>query len=191
MAMDHGLPIPAWSARLVSELDANDQGAMGLMTGISPEQINWRPAAGGWSVGQCLEHLCITNETYLRAIVEALKQQLEHPVEKITPGWLARWFIRSFVEPSPNSKRVRAPRRIVPGLQVSASVLNRFLNSNQAYRELIRCGAAYDVNRTRFWNPLIPGIRFTVGTGFEIISGHERRHLLQAKRVKEAADFPL
>ena len=46
-----------------------------------------------------------------------------------------------------------------------------------------------NVNRIHFWNPFIPGIRFTVGTGLEIIAGHERRHLLQGKRVRTTTNF--
>jgi hypothetical protein len=46
------------------------------------------------------------------------------------------------------------------------------------------------VNRIRFWNPFVLGLRFTVGTGFQIIASHGRRHLLQAERVRDSADFP-
>jgi hypothetical protein len=48
----------------------------------------------------------------------------------------------------------------------------------------------YDVNRIRFRNPFIPVLRFTVGTGLEILSNHQRRHLLQAERVRESLEFP-
>ena len=50
-------------------------------------------------------------------------------------------------------------------------------------RELVARAAGHDVNRLRFRNPFIPLIRFTVGSGFEITSKHEDRHLLQAERV--------
>jgi hypothetical protein len=50
--------------------------------------------------------------------------------------------------------------------------------------------APYNVNRIRFKNPFIPGLRFSVGTGLEVLSAHERRHLLQAERVRALSDFP-
>jgi len=80
--------------------------------------------------------------------------------------------------------------KIVPGERVEPSVLDRFLRSNQAARELVRHALDYDVNRIRFRNPFIPVLRFTVGTGFEIVSRHERRHLLQAERAKRSSGFP-
>jgi len=55
---------------------------------------------------------------------------------------------------------------------------------------LVQDASDYDVNRIRFKNPFVPLLRFTVGTGLEILSKHQDRHLLQAERVKDCADFP-
>jgi hypothetical protein len=183
-------PAPAWSVRLAFELSANDQTAQALAAGLTEGQLNWQPASGSWSVGQCLEHLCRTNAAYLASISAALKEKPDSPVEQITPGWFGRWFIRSFVEPSPNSKRVSAPPKIRPAARVDPAVLNRFLSGNKSCREFIVRTRGKDINRIRFWNPFVPGIRFTVGTGLEIITGHERRHLLQAERVRDSVNFP-
>jgi hypothetical protein len=181
---------PAWSIRLAADLDANDQAARKLVAKLTEEQLNWQPAPGSWSVGQCLEHLCITNEAYLPPISVAVKEKPDSPVEEITPGWFGRWFIRSFIEPLPVTKRAPAPVKIRPTAHVGASVLERFLAGNECCRELMVRARAKNVNRIRFWNPLIPGIRFTVGTGLQIIVGHERRHLLQAERVLHCPSFP-
>src|SRR2546430_4319296 len=42
--------------------------------------------------------------------------------------------------------------------------------------------------RSRFKNPFVRIIRFTVGTGLEVLWRHERRHLLQAERIRAALD---
>ncbi len=181
---------PNWVTRLSFELSANDQNARALAAGLTNEQLNWPPAPGSWSIGQCLEHLCITNEAYLPAISAALEGKPDAPVEEITPGWFGGWFIRNFVEPSPGGKRVPAPSKIKPKVSVDGGVLDRFLASNKSCQELLLRSRSKGVNTIRFWNPLVPGIRFTAGTGLQIISSHERRHLLQAKRVRDAASFP-
>jgi hypothetical protein len=36
----------------------------------------------------------------------------------------------------------------------------------------------------------VPLVRFTVGTGLQIIARHNHRHLLQAERVIDLPDFP-
>src|SRR5215469_8329081 len=137
-----------WSIRLAADLSASDENARELVSGLTEEQLNWQPAPGSWSVGQCLEHLCKVNEIYVPPISAALQAKPDSPVDQIIPGWFGSWFIRTFIDPSPSS------------------------------------------NRVRFWNPFLPGLRFTVGTGFEIIARHERRHLLQAERVLGSTNFP-
>ena len=176
--------------RLISELDTVDRRAKELAKELTPFQLNWKPSQDAWSVGQCLEHLRVTNEVYLPAITASLKARPLRAVQDITPGWFGRWFIRNYIEPSSESKRARAPKKIAPVTRVGPDILDRFLTSNQAARELVGRASDYDVNRIRFKNPFIPMLRFTVGTGLEIVSRHQPRHLLQAERVKHAVDFP-
>jgi len=190
MVASTGIVVPAWATRLITEFRAADERAKALVIGLKLEQLNWQPRPGVWSVGQCLEHLCIGNELYLPAISASLAGKPLATVQEITPGRLSRWFISNYIDPSPRTKRASAPKKIVPAARVKPSVLDRFLSANQAVRELVQSASTYDVNRIRFRNPFIPVIRFTVGTGLEILSGHERRHLLQAERVKGLSGFP-
>ena len=183
-------PPAAWRLRLNTEFDAADQQAKELVMGLSAEQLNWQPQPGAWSVGQCLEHLCAANEIYLPPMSSSLVNRRASAVHEITPGWFGRWFITNYIEPSARSKRARAPKKIVPHVHVELSILDRFLRSNDGIRQLVREASNYDVNHIRFVNPFVPLIRFTVGTGFEILSKHERRHLLQAERVKQDPAFP-
>jgi hypothetical protein len=177
---------PAWAIQLVNELDASDQKAKELVAGLTAEQLNCPPKPGAWSVGQCLEHLAMTDEAYVAPITESLAGQPVRVVPEIRLGWFARWFIRSYVEPSPESKQARAPKKIVPSTQVDFSVLDRFTRSNQAVREVVRNAGAHDVNCIRFKNPFLALVRFTVGAGLQIIVKHERRHLLQAEQAKQS-----
>ena len=179
-----------WAERLVGELDAADERARNLAGQLSAEQLNWQPAPEAWSVGQCLEHLCNTNDVYLLPISKALEGKPKKAVEEITPGWFGRFFLQNFIEPGPKTKKAPAPKKIVPGSRVELSVLQRFMDGNRAMRELIGRASDYDVNGIRFANPFIPLIRFTVGTGLQIVTRHQVRHLLQAERVRGTESFP-
>jgi hypothetical protein len=175
---------------VIDELDTIDRWANDLARGLSAAQLNWKPAEDLWSVGQCLQHLYAVNEVYLPAIAKALDDRPPASVPDITPGWFGRWFIRTYIESSPRGKRARAPRKVAPAQHIDPSVLDLFLRSNQVARDLARRAGAYDVNRVRFRNPFIPLLRFTVGTGLEIVWKHQRRHLLQAERIRQASTFP-
>ena len=181
---------PPWCLRLISEFNAADERAIALAKGLTPDQLAWAPGPGEWGIGQCLEHLCIANDKYLPAIATALTGPPSTVVQEITPGWFGRWFIRNYIEPSATTKRARAPKAITPGTRSDPAILDRFLGSNEKAREVVQRAKTCDVNRIRFRNPFVPLIHFTVGTGFEILSRHQRRHLLQAERVKQAPGFP-
>ena len=181
---------PSWFLRLSSELDAADERATALARTLSPRQLNWTARPGVWSVGQCLEHLCITNEEYVAAMSTSLVDRELAVVQDIKPGWFGRWFIRNYIEPSSKTRRARAPKKTRPRAHIESSILDRFISSNDKARELVHRARNYDVNRIRFRNPFISVVRFTVGTGFEILSKHQRRHLLQAERVRESSEFP-
>jgi hypothetical protein len=176
--------------RLVSELDTADQRAQELPKGLTPRQLIWQPRQDAWSVGQCLEHLRVANEMYLPAIAASLTAR---------PTRCGSAHHTGLVRPVVHSQLYRTIVRIQTGSRSQedcakhpgrSSYSRSFLTSNQAVRELVRRASEYDVNRIRSKNPFIPVLRFTVGKGLEIVSRHQRRHLLQAERVKQAADFP-
>jgi len=172
-----------WVQRLLSEFDSAGRRAQSLAQGLSIVQLNWRPTQDTWSIGQCLQHLLTANEVYLPPLAASLNGQQKSRVQEIIPGWFGRWFIRSYIAPSAQSRRIRAPKKIEPSRHIEAAVVESFLRSNQAALQLVRDASDYDVNRIRFKNPFIPLLRFTVGTGLEIVSKHQDRHLLQAERV--------
>jgi DinB superfamily len=182
--------LPAWAARMLEELDASDRQASAVARELSLEQLNWSPAPGQWSVGQCLDHLLMANQVYLPPMARALDGRPHAPVQEITPGWFGRWFIRTQIDPSTQRRRGRAPGKITPAQHVDPSVLDQFVRSNDTVRDLVGRASAHDVNRIRFVNPFVPLVRFTVGTGLEIVWKHQRRHLLQAERVRRSHGFP-
>jgi hypothetical protein len=178
--------VPSWAARLIDELEASDRRAIAIAGSLTAEELNWRLRPESWSAGQCLDHLRAASDAYLPPIEGALAGRKTSPVEEIEIGWFGRWFIRSYIAPSEQTKRGVSPRKIVPASELDAGILDRFLQSNERIREAIRRASPYDVNHIRFRNPFVPVIRFTVGTGFEILSRHEDRHLLQAEHILAA-----
>ena len=182
--------MPTWPARVIDGLNDADRRASALARGLSVEQLNWRSSPHRWSIGQCLDHLLVSNDVYLGPISRALDGRASSPVDETRPGLVGRLFIRTFIEPSTQRLRGRAPRKIKPAKQVAPDILDRFLRSNDLARALVRRASAYDVNRIRFVNPFVPLLRFNVATGIEVLWRHQHRHLLQAERVRRLEGFP-
>jgi hypothetical protein len=182
--------VPDWTSRIIAELKSADGRAESVAKGLTPTQLNWSAGGGAWGIGQCLDHLRLTNESYLGAISAALEVAPRGKAEEIHLGGFSRWFVRKFIEPNPGGARARAPKKILPAPQPRPDVLEAFLRSNEVVRGLVARAGEYDVNRIRFRNPFVPLLRFTVGAGLEIVAKHQSRHLFQAERVRALAGFP-
>lgn len=179
---------PPWVTRLLAEFRAADARAIALAQPLTTVQLNWRPSPTEWSIGQCLDHLLVSNTVYLPPIASALQRARRATVDEIVPGWFGGWFLRTQIAPSPASKKGKAPKKITPVSEVDGTILERFLDSNEQARQMVARAGVFDVNHVRFRNPFVPLIRFTAGTGFEILSKHQDRHLRQAERVRAAMD---
>ncbi|MEW6319477.1 MAG: DinB family protein [Acidobacteriota bacterium] len=175
---------------LVDALNAIDRDARALVEGLSPEEGAWRPAPGAWSVAECLDHLATANRVYLAAMDPPAARALAAGRARrgpARPGVIGRWFVRSLEPPPRRIYRSKAPRLIRPRQAPPlADAVDAFFASQEAVRRFIRSYATLDLSRIRFPNPFVPGVRFRLATGLHVIAAHDRRHLWQARRVREA-----
>jgi len=180
--------VPADIEILLEQLNAADRDADLLVRGASEEQGVWQPARGAWSIAQCLDHLATANTVYLNAMSSSAKRARERGLLRrgpALPGFLGAWFVRS-LEP-PVRMRLPAPKAIVPRSAPSlADAYFRFQASQRDVREFLHANRDLDLASIRFPNPFIKGIRLSLATGLQVITAHERRHLWQVGRVREA-----
>jgi hypothetical protein len=185
-------PLPDDVQELLRALDENDRRAEDLVRDLDDERLNWRPDERSWSVAQCLDHLNVSSFAYLGPMREALERARRKGAVRrgpIRPGPLGRRFVAT-LEPPPK-RRIPAPKKIVPALRKGqAELMEEWRRARSEVRDLLREAAGLDLNGTRFVNPFIPLLRFSLGTGFQVIAAHERRHLWQAGRVKADPRFP-
>ena len=184
---------PADIQRILDDLDHADSTADGLLGGMTDEQFHWQPDGGArWSVGQCLEHLAITNELYGGAIRQAVdRARLSGSARRgaLQPGFIGQKFVNS-LEP-PVKRRVRAPSGIRPMSKLTRDeIVARYRQAHEAIRRTIVDAAMIDANRATFANPFLKILRMKVSTGLYVIAAHDRRHLWQAEAVTKDPLFP-
>jgi hypothetical protein len=191
--MEMASATPIETSRVLNDLAAAEQQASETVAGLSYAQANWRPNGGrSWSIVQCFSHLARLNRVYAAAMYEAASRADANsisPSTQISAGWLGAWFIGS-MEP-PVRTKMKSPRKTVP-VQHSDPVdaVAEFVESHEPVRGVIEASSLLNLNRVRFKNPFVPLLRFTIGTGLLIINAHDRRHLWQAVRIKQAPGFP-
>ncbi|HET8546555.1 MAG TPA: DinB family protein [Bryobacteraceae bacterium] len=173
-----------------AQFAANEQAARELLTGLTREQANWRPdPRRSWSVVQCIDHLARTNDVYGSALTDAIQRAvLRRPPPRrgpLAPGWLARKILRS-IEP-PVRRHFASPPIVLPeDTREPQEALASLIESHDSLRRMMADAADLDLNRIRFRNPFLRNWKlFSVATGLLVLPAHERRHLWQARNVRE------
>ena len=164
-----------------------------LVRGLSDAQLNWRPSDGRWSIAECIEHLTVTGTLYLAPLDRAIDHGTQRALfggRDYQPGWFDRWMIGQ-MEPPPRRK-MRAPGKIRPPQRVAAAVqvIAEFSAVQRALIERVRRATALDLTRVKLRSPIVPLLRMSLGTWLGFILAHERRHLWQARQVRQELRFP-
>jgi len=186
------MSVPADIRSLEDQLDAAERDARALVEGLTEPLGAWRAESASWSVAECLDHLATANRVYLRAMEEpAIRARREGRQRRgpVVPGLVGRWFARSLEPPVKPRFKGKAPRSIQPRTAPPlADAFAGFAASQDEVRAFLRTYADLDLAGVRFPNPFVRGVRFSLATGLHVIGAHERRHLWQAWRVRQAAE---
>ena len=162
-----------------------------LIAGLSQSAFNWRRESAAWSMGQCLEHLNVTTRAYLPRLDESIEQARRQRCLGPGPyryGWLQMWFVQS-MEP-PVKRRSTAPKVFRPqSVQLPlAETLNAFLSCQGELVVRLHEARAIDLRRATVRSPVIPLVRFSLGIAFAMMAAHERRHIWQARQVRDVGE---
>ena len=158
---------------------------------LSPAQLNWKPSADRWSVGQCFDHLLTANKGYFPAIEDLLAGKKRTFWERVPvlPGLAGKLLIKS-LEPS-STRKMKAPKHFEPAQSdITASVINDFVDQQGKIVEKMKATEHLDLERIVITSPAAAAITYSLMDAYRIIVVHEQRHFQQAKRVMEENAFP-
>jgi hypothetical protein len=166
--------------------------AAALTAPLTEAQFAWRPAPDAWSVGECLSHLNVTARLSLVRIDEAICDGLRDNVYGSGPfryGWIDRLILHA-TEP-PSRWHVGAPALLHPvSGQARDEVLLAFRAFQDQFIDRLRRADGLHLARVRVTSPVARWRRFSLGAAFAVLAAHERRHLVQARRVTALPQFP-
>ncbi len=165
--------------------------AADLVKGLTEEEFNWRPAAGQWSVEECLSHLTMVGQAELKHIEQTIDRGRERGPTGTGPfeyPALERLLLRE-TEP-PVRHAMTAPKRFVPlHNQPLTAIMPTFNHVQSTFRHQIERADGLDLRRVKVVTPISRLLKVSLGTMFAQAAAHERRHLAQARRVR--ARIPL
>ena len=177
---------------LVSQAKTIAADARSVFGGLTKEQLNWKPAAERWSVGQCFAHLMTSNSGYLPIIDSVVKGHKQSSIWQklpVLPGVWGRLLIKS-LDPS-TTRKLKAPKKFEPAQSdISATIIEDFVTQQAKVIEGMKATANLDLERIIITSPALNIVTYSLMDAYRIIVVHERRHFQQARRVIEESGFP-
>jgi len=157
---------------------------------LDPEQLQRHPPNRGWSVGQVLEHLCVTVEIYeprVQAVLRTARVDAAAPLREWAPTTFGRMLVGSLA----GSRKLPSPKSMAPSVTPRAAVLETFLGMHAALVTRIDHTATFDWRGLRLSSPAVPRIlqplaRLNLGDVFSVFVVHAERHAQQIERVVAA-----
>ena len=159
---------------------------------LSLTQLNWKTSEECWSIGQCLDHLVISDCLYFPVFktISTGKYKLSF-WESWSPfsGFFGRMLINQ-VQEKP-VKKIKTPKIFSPSeSNIDAGITDRFhkhLNTLLDY--IAQCNKA-DIDKVHITSPVSKIVTYNLRRAITILMLHEHRHINQAIKIKAAKDFP-
>ncbi len=182
---------PKMNNKIISELQTISENTQKTFGKLSPTQINWKPSAEGWSVGQCFEHLIKTNELFYGKLDEiADGKQKNSFLESYSPlsGFFGNLLIGSLKK---DGRKFKAPtQKIVPPSEVDPNIIEIFAAHQSELIGKIKRSEAIDWQKIKITSPFMSLMTYKLTDGLQIVVEHEKRHFRQAERVAKESNFP-
>lgn len=160
---------------------------------VTLEQLNWKPAPESWSIGQCIDHLIISDCSYFptfKKIAEGKHKMTAFERWNPFSTLFGKILVSQLTE---NVKRkVNAPKIFIPSASsIDAGIMERFHKHLDSLLEYIAAFREIDLDKTYITSPVSSTlVTYSLRNAVRLLVQHEHRHINQAIRVKAKEEFP-
>jgi DinB superfamily len=159
---------------------------------LSDEQLNWKPSEREWSIGQCFDHLIISNRPYVQIFEEVLAGRRRPRLWERMP-LLPRLFGTLLINTlRPDSGRRTKTRRVLypSSSHIAPTIIVTFLDQQERLVRLMQASRGLDLDGITITSPVLRLVTYSLMDACRIIVVHEQNHVVQATRVMESPGFP-
>jgi hypothetical protein len=161
----------------------------GAFLRLPDEQLGFSPGPGIWSIVEVFAHLNLSNEIYIRNILQRVTLAPDQPSDEFSSTWLGDWAYEKIVPRADGSvykmKTAKAVLPVKPNEDLKEVLVN-FHRTCDAMDDILRHSATKDLRRIRIPFHFIPLLHFSLGETLRFLVAHNERHLLQAQRLVPA-----
>jgi len=178
--------------KLIDDAKQIAEGAQNTFGSLTNEQLNWKPNAESWSVGQCFEHLIVINSSYFPLLEKLARGEYKPSLKErlpILPKFFGKLVINA-VKPETERKLKASPKFQPSSSAIDGDIIEKFVKHQQEIIEHIKNTAHLDLSKIVITSPVASFVIYSLWDGYKIIVTHEQRHIAQARRVMEMSGFP-
>ena len=165
--------------RLVAHLEMTGSWLPDEVSGLSPGQLQFRPAPGAWSIMEVVEHLLVADPIYWQDLQKALKAPPSSRKRAGTDADILWYGIdRTFREKAIATEEPKSQLRdLGQGLERLRALHGQMLQYARTTNDDLR-GHVVERQGSDAYQWLL------------LISTHEQRHILQIREIKADPRFP-
>lgn len=160
--------------------------------GLSGAQVNWKPAAGEWSIAQCFDHLVISDRPFLPIFEEVLAGRRRRRLRERIP-LLPRLFgtlLITSLRPDSGRKLRARPAFHPSSRDIAPAIIGTFLEQQERLLGLMEASRGLDLEGITVTSPVLGLVTYSLMDACRIIVVHEQNHVVQAARVMASPGFP-
>ena len=172
------------------QLDVASQKAVSIVNGVDFEQLNERPQPDKWSIAECLVHLNRSSQAEIDVInsvferTEAKKVVAGKQFKMDLLGRLLKWTLGP---PPMFFSKMKTTKPFQPAeIEPASEILPTFLALQERLKACVDTAAGLSMDQVKVVSPFDKRVKYNLFSFFHILLAHERRHLWQAEKVKEA-----
>jgi hypothetical protein len=177
---------------ILDEVEALAKDTKAIFSGLNARQINWKPNADTWSIGQCFDHLITANQEYFPQLDQIIKREKKTTMWQrmpFLPGVFGKMVIGA-VSPT-SSKKLQAPKIFRPSSsEIDPSIITKFIAQQHEVIDKMRATMGMNLEKIVIYSPVTKVVTYSLMDAYRIIAAHERRHFKQAQGLKEVPGFP-
>lgn len=170
--------------QLRAESLATRQRLADVVRPLDGAQLNEHPEPKGWSVGEVLEHLCVSDELNhapIASVMRTARADAGAPAREWRPSFLGKLIAGMLEKP----RAMKAPKIFQPGPTVRNGVVDGLFGLESAFIHAMDAAASLDWRAVRLGSPALPSWapKMNLGDVFKIHVVHVSRHTRQIERL--------
>lgn len=152
---------------------------------LSPDQLNYKENIEKWSILECLEHVSLYGDFYLKEIEAQVLNAKSSQNKTFKSGFFGNYFAQS-MQPKPDgtipNKMKTFKDKNPANSNLPITTIDRFIKQQKQMLTLLEQAEKVDLKtKTKTTLPLI---KFRLGDTFRFVIYHINRHVLQAKKIE-------